>query len=151
MVDWDVYRLPPPAQEVASALLTVDPAERLGAVEKGGPRELKAASFFQGFDFVRLVGRTLPAPWVPQLSDEMDTRHCQPEDEIDIPEADVKAIIEARKNKELHTCFPEFELLDIDDAWDLRQNTASVSASDESFSAPVVTETTDPAAAPVEG
>ena len=54
---------------------------------------------------------------MPHIEDPTDTRNCQDEDEIDLPEADVSAIMAARKNRELHTYFPEFELLDVDDAW----------------------------------
>ena len=42
-VDWTKYLMPKDAQALCTSLLTGDPAERLGASEKGGPRELKKA------------------------------------------------------------------------------------------------------------
>ena len=64
-VDWAEHRLPTAAQEVVQGLLVAEPAERLGSVEKGGSRALKDSKFFSSMDFVRLVGRTLDAPYAP--------------------------------------------------------------------------------------
>lgn len=86
-VDWDVYKLPVHAQACATALLTPDPEQRLGASMKDGAYGVKAHKFFADIDFVRLVGGTLPAPYVPHLDSAVDTRHCQDEDDMDFPEA----------------------------------------------------------------
>ena len=77
-------------------------------------------------DFVRLVRRDLPAPFVPRIDNSTDTRHCQDEETVELPEADAAAILAARKeNKELHINFPEFDLMDIDEAWVPRRARAS--------------------------
>ena len=118
--------MPPSAKHFAQGLLVADPADRLGSVERGGPRELRDSAFFAPMDFVRLVRRDLPAPFVPRIDNSTDTRHCQDEETVELPEADAAAILAARKeNKELHINFPEFDLMDIDEAWVPRRARAS--------------------------
>jgi cGMP-dependent protein kinase len=55
------------AVSVISGLLERTPELRMGASSRSA-KELKEHPYFQGFDWDKLVGRTLKTPWVPNLS-----------------------------------------------------------------------------------
>ena len=61
---------------------------------------------------------------MPHIESTTDTRNCQDEDEIEIPEADIQAILSAKKTKDMHTYFPEFEIIDVDEDWATRMREA---------------------------
>ena len=52
-----------------SNLLTINPDQRLG---NGGGREVREHSFFKSVDFVKLVSRQLPTPYVPAIRNPGD-------------------------------------------------------------------------------
>ena len=87
----------------------------MGAASKGGPRELRASAFFAPIDFMALVRRGITAPFIPKIASQTDTRYCQEEDTIEIPEADPMAIMSARKDHpEIDSYFPDFDQLHVD-------------------------------------
>ena len=54
------------------SLFVPDPAHRLGA-RANGWQDLYNLSFFEGLDFKALRKQSLPAPWVPDLKNPLDS------------------------------------------------------------------------------
>ena len=71
-------------------MLATSPARRLGYGTQG-PLAIKEHAWFKkladdkagGFDWEKLVTKTLPAPFVPGIKDPLDTSHFDPYDEDD--------------------------------------------------------------------
>jgi RAC serine/threonine-protein kinase len=67
-----------PAKSFLNGLLIKDPAKRLG----GGPddaREIMMHSFFRGLNWLDLIEKKVPPPFIPEITSETDTRYfdCQ--------------------------------------------------------------------------
>ena len=62
--------VPPAAQQLIRLLLVLSPGARTCDARKH--------AFFGGLDFVRLVRRALPAPYVPRIDGPSDMRHFEP-------------------------------------------------------------------------
>ena len=71
--------------EVMTRLLTVNPTLRLGA---NGGREVREHIFFEPLDFVRLIGRQLPTPYVPTIKSPADTSNYEHFEEPDLQQWD---------------------------------------------------------------
>ena len=63
---------PKSAKEVVAKLLCFNPAGRLGCL-KSGPKDVLHHDFFKAIDWRRLEAKELPVPYVPQISDPLDT------------------------------------------------------------------------------
>ena len=80
----------PDAKDLIKQMLATSPARRLGYGTKG-PLAIKDHAWFKkladdkagGFDWEKLVTKTLPAPFVPGIKDPLDTSHFDPYDEDD--------------------------------------------------------------------
>ena len=68
------------AKSLIKELLTRDVVRRIGCRRKG-VAEVMQHSWFRKVDWRKLVRKELPAPWVPPLSSEDDTRHFEEYDE----------------------------------------------------------------------
>ena len=63
---------PKSAKEVVAKLLCFNPAGRLGCL-KNGPKDVLHHDFFKAIDWRRLEAKELRVPYVPQISDPLDT------------------------------------------------------------------------------
>ena len=59
-------------------MLQKEQSVRLGANESDF-KEIRNHSFFHDLNWVALVEKKLPVPWLPELESETDTRHIDPE------------------------------------------------------------------------
>jgi serum/glucocorticoid-regulated kinase 2 len=57
-------------KDLLAKLLEKDPDKRIGT--KGGVEEIMTHSWFEGFDFDRLLSKELEAPFIPKLSDDLE-------------------------------------------------------------------------------
>jgi hypothetical protein len=67
--------LGPEGADVLTGLLTVDPNKRLGQI---GGREVREHVFFRRLDFVKLISRQLPTPYVPVRIPHAQSRPSTP-------------------------------------------------------------------------
>ena len=81
------FDMPPefsgPTASLLKGLLTVNPAHRLGSRQHSGSREVREHPFFEKLDFVSLVSRQLPTPYVPAINDPSDMNNFEEYDEPD--------------------------------------------------------------------
>jgi hypothetical protein len=64
----------PEACDVIRGLLTVSEGERLGS-SNAGARDIMQSSFFSTINFDALMARELPAPFKPDVVNELDTKY----------------------------------------------------------------------------
>ncbi|KJE90213.1 cAMP-dependent protein kinase [Capsaspora owczarzaki ATCC 30864] len=81
----------PPAKDLVKKLLTADRTKRLGNL-KAGADDVKKAKWFKGIDWLALYNRQVPAPIIPEMAHDGDTRNFEkyPEaiDEFSTPSVD---------------------------------------------------------------
>jgi len=70
----------PHAEALIRALLTPNPTFRLGN-KSGGVEDIMKHKWFEGFDWVALVERRSSPPYVPRISNALDTSHFDDFDE----------------------------------------------------------------------
>ncbi|XP_046400105.1 ribosomal protein S6 kinase alpha-5 isoform X2 [Ischnura elegans] len=68
----------PEVADFIKKLLIKEPRKRLGG-GKGDAEELKQHPFFKGMDWKKLARKELPAPFVPHITDELDTSNFSEE------------------------------------------------------------------------
>ncbi|ETO15057.1 hypothetical protein RFI_22303 [Reticulomyxa filosa] len=73
------------ARSVILALLERDPKRRLGSGPKDG-EEIREHAFFKSIDFNKLVKKELPAPFKPDVQDELDTGNVEEEFTNEMPQ-----------------------------------------------------------------
>lgn len=67
----------PALRDIVEKLLTKQPAQRLG-MGKRGAQDIADHPWFDGLDWLRLLRKELPAPWLPPISDPLDTSNFDP-------------------------------------------------------------------------
>ena len=75
---------PDTAKDLIDKLLVVDVTQRLGYTPEPGTSNHGAVlsrEWFASIDFDKLRRKELPAPWTPQLKDDLDTSHFYEYDE----------------------------------------------------------------------
>ena len=72
--------------DLLSKLLVVNPSNRLGA---NGGREVREHAYYQKLDFVKLISRQLPTPFVPTISNPSDVSNYDRFDEPDLQQWDM--------------------------------------------------------------
>jgi len=78
------YEMPviirPEARELIQKFLVADPSKRLGYNDA---TEVKEQKWFRGVDWNIVNARKIPAPWVPQLTSDIDSQFFDPVNEKD--------------------------------------------------------------------
>lgn len=69
--------LSPEGRSFVKGLLNRNPKHRLGAI--GDARELRAHPFFRDIDWKLLCEKKIPPPFIPHISNELDTSNFDPE------------------------------------------------------------------------
>lgn len=75
----------PQAQDIIRKLLEPNPSMRLGNL-KGHSADVMAHPFFASIDWDRLAAKSLPAPFVPNIKNPLDSSNFDPYDEDDFVE-----------------------------------------------------------------
>jgi len=69
----------PDAAQIIKQFLAMDPVKRLGM--SNGSCEARRHQFFSDIDFIKLVKKELPAPYVPSVGNAQDTSHFEADQE----------------------------------------------------------------------
>lgn len=99
------------AKDLLSRLLVKDPAQRLG----GGPddaQEIMVHPFFSSINWTDLVAKRIPAPFLPQVTSETDTRYFDSEftgESVELTPPDTMAPLRAIQEEPY---FPQFSFQD---------------------------------------
>lgn len=88
-VYFDSRVLPPTVTHLIKKLCRAVPTERLGCL-KDGAQDVRSHRWFKGFDWDKLKAKKMPPPFVPKLSNNIDTKYFDsfPKD-TDIPPDDL--------------------------------------------------------------
>jgi len=70
------FKKKPIAEMMINALLTVDPAKRIGNLA-GGENDIKNHEWFENIDFEKLRNKSIPAPWTPKVKNLIDDSNIQ--------------------------------------------------------------------------
>ena len=102
-----------PAGSLVARLLVVNPSRRCGC-GFDGEREVKASGFFSSIDWPALVARTLPMPYVPELTSALDTSHF--DDDLEEEEEEGGELSEPVPADVEERFAQAFAVFDVDDA-----------------------------------
>lgn len=69
-----------PCRDLISKLLVKDATKRIG-LTRGGIQAIKKHAFFDSVNWNALVKKEIEAPWIPTISDPLDTSNFEPIDE----------------------------------------------------------------------
>ena len=70
------------SKDLIQRLLVVSPTQRLGSLAKG-EKDIYRVSWFQDINFEKLKRKEIPAPWIPQVKDPLDTSNFENWDHLD--------------------------------------------------------------------
>ena len=71
------YNISEDAKDLIRKLLEKDPKKRLGS--QNGIEEIKAHPFFANLDFTQIEQKKIPAPFIPELSNDTDVQYFDEE------------------------------------------------------------------------
>ncbi len=71
-----------PCKDLVTRMLVTDPFQRLGSLALG-EKDIFRASWFEDINFEKLKRKELPAPWVPNIKDPLDTSNFENWDHLD--------------------------------------------------------------------
>ena len=86
------------AEDLIMRLLVVDPSQRLGSLASG-LKDIYRQSWFSDMNFDRLKRKEIRAPWVPKISDPLDTANFENWDHLPDKDKALYPLISAEEDK----------------------------------------------------